>query len=278
MYLYLGGHGEDQSDMSHSHIPASGGWNFGGNGGIDYNDDEGIYYPLENGAGGGGAVDLRLEYYDINKDDINQDENEQNLLNKSLESRIIVAGSGGGGCSANDQTWGYAKGYPGGNTSAISNGPYVFGGSQIQGFFGIGMSGISGYENQAGSGGCGSGYRGGYINFPSTTQDGFYHIGGSGGSSYISGHFGCISPYFKNDSEPTPLNSFHESGLFFTNTIMKSGNEEMPSPYNSSVIRGHIGHGICRITILRPTFCPSNTFCFSIPLSILFVSLGFSIK
>ncbi|EAX93620.1 hypothetical protein TVAG_336060 [Trichomonas vaginalis G3] len=274
MFLYLGGRGQDQDDATKSHIPALGGWNFGGKGGIDFNDDVHPYEPLESGAGGGGSVDLRLMYIDIN----DQDDLNESLLNESLESRIMVAGSGGGAVSAEPNDWGMTDGFPGGGTAAISNGLYSLGGSQTKGIFGKGMDGKSSFSNLGGSGGSGSGYRGGYINFPSTTQDGFYSIGGSGGSSYISGHFGCISPYFKNDSEPTPLNSFHESGLFFTNTIMKSGNEEMPSPYNSSVIRGHIGHGICRITILRPTFCPSNTFCFSIPLSILFVSLGFSIK
>ncbi|EAX96490.1 loricrin, putative [Trichomonas vaginalis G3] len=273
MYLYLGGRGEDQSDMSHSHIPVSGGWNFGGKGGNDYHNDLGGSYPTESGAGGGGGVDLRLEYYDINQDEI-----DENLLNKSLESRIIVAGSGGGGCSERVLDWGFMRGFPGGNISAISNGLYVFGGNQIQGLLGKGMNGTDGPHNEGGSGGCGSGYHGGYTSFPPSTRDGIFSVGGSGGSSFISGHFGCISPYFKNDTEPTPLNSFHESGLYFTETVMKSGNEDMPSPYDDSIITGHIGHGVCRITILRPKICPSFNFCFSIPLSLLFAPLGFSIK
>ena len=122
MFLYLGGHGEDQTDLTHSYIPANGGWNFGGKGGIDFNNDTGSEYSLENGARGGGAVDLRLVYYDIN-----QEVFDENLFNKSLDSRIIVAGSGGGGASGEDYSWGLSIGFPGGNTSAISNGPDTHG-------------------------------------------------------------------------------------------------------------------------------------------------------
>lgn len=105
-----------------------------------------------------------------------------------------------------------------------------------------------------------------------------YIVGGSRGSSYISGHFGCISPYFKNDVEATHLNSFHESGLYFTDTIMKSGDEFMPSPYDDGMITGHVGHGVCRITILHPGFCPSCNLYFSIRLFLSLTPLCFEIK
>ncbi|EAX89739.1 hypothetical protein TVAG_137480 [Trichomonas vaginalis G3] len=248
MFLYLGGKGQDQVINYHSSIPAYGGWNFGGKGGIDFNETNVI---PENGAGGGGASDLRLEYYDIN---IN--ESDENLLNKSIESRIIVAGSGGGACSGNQYDWGSPNGFPGGNTSAISNGPFTFGGNQTVGTLGKGKEGRSSFKNkQGGSGGNGSGYRGGYQLLPVTTNRGFYQVGGSGGSSYVSGHLECISPSHADDKESNKINSIHESGLYFTNTEIISGNDLMPNPYDDSYIRGHVGNGVCRITVLFYAIC-----------------------
>lgn len=214
--------------------------------GAEYNSME-AGYP-ENGAGGGGAVDIRLDYYDINIDDFNE-----SALNKSIESRIIVAGSGGGAVSGKSVVWGSSEGFPGGNISAISNGPYTIGGSQILGKLGMGKEGLNSAQNQGASGGCGSGYRGGYNELPFTSNTGYYKIGGTGGSSYISGHPGCISPSHSTDLVSDNKNSIHESGLVFDNTKIISGNETMPSPFNSSSIQGNVGNGICRITIL-PSF------------------------
>ncbi|EAX93621.1 flagelliform silk protein, putative [Trichomonas vaginalis G3] len=242
MYLYLGGKGQDQDKTIPNQTPTQGGWNFGGNGGVEYTSETGF---AENGAGGGGAVDIRLEYIDINKD-----KPDQNILKKSIESRIIVAGSGGGASSGEEFPLGKIDGFPGGNISAISNGIYVLGGSQTSGTLGIGHNGRSSSKNEGASGGCGSGYRGGINKLPSSSNEGYFQIGGTGGSSYVSGHFGCISPSHQNDIVANNQNSIHESGYKFINTKMISGQEKMPSPFNDSFIFGNIGNGIGRITFL----------------------------
>lgn len=244
IFLYLGGKGQNQEVYTKTQNPALGGWNFGGNGGVETNPEEAG--PPENGAGGGGAIDIRLQYADINNKNL-----APSIWKKSIESRIIVAGSGGGAASAKTYSYGSADGYPGGTISAASNKPYTNGGTQKLGTLGKGLDGISTNENNAGgSGGNGSGYRGGYNSFPKDTSMGYLHIGGSGGSSYISGHFGCISPNFEADSQPTLAHSIHESGFYFTHTEMKSGNESMPNPFSESLMKGNIGNGVCRITLL----------------------------
>ena len=131
-YLYLGAKGEDQYKVDDYINPSPGGWNFGGFGGVDKCD---IYpgnpTPPESGAGGGGAVDLRIDYIDINSPNLDHE-----LLRKSLMSRIIVAGSGGGAVSD-----GKSIGFPGGNLSALNNRENMFGGTQTKGELGIGMNG-----------------------------------------------------------------------------------------------------------------------------------------
>ncbi|EAX93617.1 hypothetical protein TVAG_336030 [Trichomonas vaginalis G3] len=266
MYLYLGGKGQDQDKTIPNETPAQGGWNFGGNGGVEYTSEDGF---TENGAGGGGAVDIRLIYFDIN-----QNNPDKNILKKSIESRIIVAGSGGGAVSGESYPWGDSKGYPGGNISAITNGPYIHGGNQTTGELGIGDNGTSSSNNEGASGGCGSGYRGGYNELPSRFQTGYFQIGGTGGSSYISGHLGCISPSHKEDKESNKLNSIHESGLFFRDTKMISGNDSMPNPFDDSYMIGNIGNGICRITVLFAyiktfLFFDCNNFIYSLLISVI---------
>ncbi|EAX93618.1 hypothetical protein TVAG_336040 [Trichomonas vaginalis G3] len=181
---------------------------------------------------------------------MNKDNPDQNVLKKSIESRIIVAGSGGGASSGDERPLGKIDGFPGGNISAISNGAYVLGGNQISGKLGIGDDGSSSSNNEGASGGCGSGYRGGINKLPSNSDSGYFQIGGTGGSSYISGHFGCISPNHQNDLVENKQNSIHESGYIFTDTKIINGQEKMPSPYNDSFIIGNIGNGIGRITFL----------------------------
>ncbi|EAY10918.1 hypothetical protein TVAG_260030 [Trichomonas vaginalis G3] len=255
LYLYLGGQGEDQASVNELQNASLGGWNFEGKGGIDtfeYHDVNKLVEerntPPENGAGGGGAVDLRLYYYDINSAPIDKDE-----LRKSIESRIIVAGSGGGADSGEKP-----YGYPGGKLSAKSLTPYLFGGNQTNGDLGVGADGISSDDNQGASGGHGSGFRGGYNTFDKTKTTGsIFEWGGTGGSSYISGHFGCISPNYPPGTEPNQINNIHSSKFYFTNTVMKSGDEAMPDPFSDDfgIIIGHVGNGICRITFLVNPFC-----------------------
>ncbi|EAX95989.1 hypothetical protein TVAG_052470 [Trichomonas vaginalis G3] len=239
LYLYLGAAGEDQSSIrGHGVDQSLGGWNFGGKGGMDLFDTD---HP-ENGAGGGGAVDIRLKYIDINIIPTN------NLkFRESIDSRIIVAGSGGGAVSdnitrfANISSKFYAWGLPGGTLDSMRS-KYTIGASQTMGQLGIGVDGKStNYSVGACSGGSGSGYRGGYYEIPDPITE-YFIQGGGGGSSYISGHPVCItSPY----------------NISFTNTVMYGGNESMPQPFGGMSI-GHRGNGVCRITDLSPDFISCN--------------------
>ncbi|EAX94651.1 hypothetical protein TVAG_293810 [Trichomonas vaginalis G3] len=264
-YLYLGAKGEDQYKTDEYSNPAPGGWNFGGFGGVDQSDYSPTEpTPPESGAGGGGAVDLRIDYIDINSPDLDDD-----LLTKSLMSRIIVAGSGGGAVSDKN-----INGYPGGTLKASNNGEHMFGGTQTDGILGKGMNGSITNNNQGGQGDCGSGYRGCYHTFTSDmTQAWSFEYGGSGGSSYISGHPGCISPQHPSDTIENQTTPFHESNFYFTNTIMKGGNENMPDPYSTNNIVGHIGHGVCRITFLFNPICQTHVTCYQRTVSIFLTSV-----
>ena len=90
-----------------------------------------------------------------------------------------------------------------------------------------------------------------------TVKEGYkverYHYISSGGSSYISGHEGCIG--ITSETNVTPKvsaysniqNSYHYSGIIFTNTNMIAGNASMPG-YNNNSITGNSGNGYARVT------------------------------
>lgn len=148
--IYVGGMGNT----------IAGGWNGGGNTGFSNPD----------GAGGGGATDIRVD-------------------GNALSNRIIVAGGGGGsGCSNNiggagGGTVGYAGsgnnyGTPGGGGTQTTGG-YSANGSS--GSLGQGGNAYSGYDWSGGGGG--GGYYGGGAG---QSQSGGATSGG-GGSGYIGG-------------------------------------------------------------------------------------------
>ena len=234
LYLFIGGKGEDQ--VYTVQTPSKGGFNGGGIGGVDSHDTT---YP-ESGAGGGGATDLRI----FNGDD-----------DESLKSRLIVAGAGGGGCSTNNTSpflgpYQYsAYGGSGGALSGENSTEYGVAGSQQFGIFGKGGDGLGNSTgNGSATGGSGSGYFGGFTVPPSY---GDYEFGGSGGSSYISGHEGCIA-YGKDSSKSSKLNenSIHISNVFFTNTEMKTKyDEDFVDPFGNHE-EGHSGNGCAKITVI----------------------------
>lgn len=170
LYIQVGGKGV----YGTVNLPdsASGGYNGGGNGKVG---------SLYTGAGGGGSTDIRL---------IGGSWNEF----RSLKSRIMVAGGGGGAdsweyCTSNCSLGDDGSGGSGGGIT--SEGAYIrgvlmseYGVGQFENdeMLGIGQSATDGGD----SGGAGGGYYGGRV-----TNHG--SGGGAGGSSYISGHQGCIS-------------------------------------------------------------------------------------
>lgn len=241
LYIYLGAKGEDQFSLDYG-IVSKGGWNFGGDGGVDKLDQN----VPESGAGGGGGVDIRLIPVDTKTTD-------KNLLDRSILSRIMCAGSGGGAVSENTSNTiisedHYPVGSPGGGLSSNSYYSLTVGGTQTLGELGIGKPGYSSSDfSGCSTGGAGSGYRGGYHLITTPAQRYITHAG-PGGSSYISGYKGCISPLGGNE--------FHHSSIYFTNAFMLNGSEMMPQPDFSYSI-GHSGHGAARITIIHE-ICATN--------------------
>ena len=220
----------------------------------------------DSSGAGGGATDVRL-------------------LLEDLPSRIMVA-SGGGGVYYNSSyigNGGNGGGLIGGNpinqkctnrtfyvgtpatqtsggTNSACTSSYT---ESIVGSFGVGATGSS-----WASGGGGGYFGGGYS----------YATGASGGSSYISGHTGCVA--IESDTSTSArtgtggascttgtsdnLCSVHYSGKVFTDTVMidgagyswtntKGALQQMPNPsggyYASGV--GHSGNGFARITFLH---------------------------
>lgn len=119
-------------------------------------------------------------------------------------------------------------------------------------------------ENQTMEAG-GSGYYGGGGGNNAT------HVSsGAGGSSYISGHLGCVAiksqqdQTAKTNTEPTIEDSYHYSNKVFTDTIMIDGNgyqwtnqkqEQMLMPKidksKYELGKGNIDNGKAKITLLH---------------------------
>ena len=204
-------------------------------------------------SSGGGATDFRLTY-----------SSEWSNF-ESLKSRIIVAAGGGG---AQHYLIGSAGGYGGGLSG--DSGHYTTcdffkssdilptGGTQTAGGAGgktdltTGISGGFGYggagllSEDHGGGGGGGYYGGGGGNYRSGLV-----FSGAGGSSFISGHSGCnaISQASTSSKIVHTGRANHYSGYVFTNTVMKAGNETMPSPSGGRET-GHTGNGYAIITQL----------------------------
>lgn len=216
--------------------------------GTSFNSGTGNY----GGTPGGGATDIRLIDGEWN-----------NII--SLRSRIMVAGGSGSG-SGNSTIYagagGGLHGYAGGGT--LGGTQTSFGAVQVSSYT-VSSFGVA-------NGGCAGG-------------NGYYPGGGAtctsgagGGSSYISGHTGCVA--IESDASTTARTgtdgascttgttdnqcSIHYSGKVFTDTVMIDGKgyawtntqgalEQMPNPsggyYASGV--GHAGNGYARITFLH---------------------------
>ncbi|EAX89270.1 hypothetical protein TVAG_257130 [Trichomonas vaginalis G3] len=216
----------------------------------------------------------------------------------SLRSRIMVAGGGGGA------EWPLSKGGNGGLVGSngethcnfdetICNDIYSYGGNQKSGgrastnnkflweervFSGI--NGDFGFvpvgnldEDYGGLGG--NGYWSG------ASQR--YAGSGGGGSSFVSGHPGCITLQSEGSNVPSETNSpIHPSNYKFYSTSIISGNSQMPlyfSRTSSGIGNQNIG-GI-RITIL--SFCGifsciNNIYNYRFIISSLFLASAFSVE
>ena len=205
-YIYVGGNGSFLNT-----VRTPGGYNGGGEGGKNYSD---YLYNYLGGGSGGGATDIRTVPGNWNDTD-------------SLESRILVAGAGGGACGSRWQSGGYGGGLTAGNSEKGDDSACKWvlseGASQDKGNLGKGgdakVKTTTGSCKVEGNGGGGGGYRGGIA------ADNNYNTGGGGGSSFVSGHNGCS-----------------KLSISCLMSQMKSGNEEFLSPKNIKET-GHSGNG-----------------------------------
>ena len=231
LYIYIGQQGAS--------IQNTAAWNGGG---ASYNGT----YPDSQTRGGGGATDIRLTSGAWNNA-------------ASLRSRIMVAGAGGGAtdyydgahaCGLRDSIDTFASQTKGGNLGYGSAGGFGYGGT---GQFGPG----SGHYGGAGGG---SGWYGG--------SGGLGNNWGHGGTSYISGHAGCVAIASASSNsastagtENSVARSAHYSGKIFTSTKMIDGEaytwtterttqSAMPRPSGGSYPSGtgHTGNGYCKIS------------------------------
>ena len=277
LYIYvgeagkLGTYGIDESTTVGQGAKAT--FNGGGKGGNAGGGD----YPYSNYSGGdngGGATDVRLIGTN-NWDDIN-----------SLKSRIMVAGGGGGMSkyisattitspdigvaggliSEKGQTItnynGHSLSYPGGSLADQTSGnAFGTGGTGSD-------AGSKGYCN--GHDGGGGGYYGG--GGAPDSESLCFELGGGGGSSFISGHTGCVAITSAENIMPktgcttgTTDNScsIHYSGKKFNETTMidgrgyqwtnkKSTQVQMPKHEGDyyAIGTGNIGNGYARIIFI----------------------------
>lgn len=259
LYLYLGEMGIEQGSSR-----TYGNLSFNGASGGSYSCK--TYNPQPGNAYGGGATDIR--FFENIPDDLSWDNN------LGLASRLMVA-AGGASVSANQSgaNGGGIKGYDG---NAGTGGTQTSAGGPNSGSFG--KAGVPPYLgntcNCTDRYGAGSGYYGGGASNStlSGTSANVYRGSAGSGSSFISGHTGCVA--IKSSTDITPKDgcttgttdnacSIHYSGKTFTDTLMIDGagyswtnvkgeQVQMPNPqggyYDLGV--GHTGNGYARITYL----------------------------
>ncbi len=203
-----------------------------------------------NNGSGGGATDFRLVGGEASSFD-------------SLKSRIMVAAAGGGAHWYRDTNYSDLGGAGGALTSDhvdrhffdVDATTYCYGATQTSGGYclhngtpiNVGGFGVCNEPNHAGGrfSSAGSGYYagGGARQF----------FASSGGSSFISGYAGCDAI----DEASTSNNIIHTgqpvhySGKSFTDTLMLSGLEKVPTHDGFGTATGNTGNGFARITFLR---------------------------
>ncbi len=272
LYLYIGEKGYSGTrGVNETELKGAGGtatFNGGGSGG----NAGGGSYPYSSyigGASGGGATDVRL---------VNGDWNSASSLN----SRIMVAGAGGGNMIGYtyDSEKGNAGGLiseKGGLTTNVYESYISHRGNNATQTTGFSLGIASNGANSGGAGYCnghsggGGGYYGGYGALG--TSGSCFSLGGGGGTSYISGHTGAVA--ITSASNETPKSgcttgttnnacSTHYSGYKFTSTVMidgagynwtnvKGSQVAMPNPLggNYELGQGHLGNGYAKITLIK---------------------------
>ena len=221
LYIYVGG----QGNVCYSpYCSVAGGYNGGGSA---WKKTGGSGDPA---ASGGGATDIRL---------IGGLWNDK----KSLLSRFIVAGAGGGGgMDGNTPNVGAERGGDGGGLSGIVyDNETGHGGTQDSGWkFGEGFSANSKnnayISNTYGGAGGGSGWYGG-----SFARNGGWQ-GAGGGSGFV----------LTRDSATKVPNGYSvTSEYYLKNALTQAGNELIPTHNHETTMKGNSGNGFAKITILE---------------------------
>ena len=247
-------------------------------GGIGYESTYTAAYAINGGFSGGGATDVRYLGTSPSASDL--------LWNSylGLNSRLMVAAGGGGrgtngGTTVSCSVSTIRDGEAGGGLTSPYNADFqestqTDGGGCTSiycssGSFGIGGNSKATYHS---SGGGGGGYYGG------AAEQGNYLDGytqglkpGQGGSSYISGHTGCVAINSSTDRSSivgcttgttNNLCSIHYSNYTFADTTMIDGDgynwtnvkdttsSGMPSLDGTTTITGNIGNGYAKITLV----------------------------
>ena len=230
-YVYVGGAGKTGSGTNAYGGPL-GGYNGGGNGGNSAS------------VSGAGATDIRLK-------------NGKWDNSISLASRIMVAGGAGGAddgytSASNDGRGGAGGGLESQGSWIASSYNAGYKATQTTGYaFGIGGSVTTNDD----AGGAGGGYWGG-------KNPSHYNGAGGGGSGYVSGHPGAVAITSEDDLSPRldsegntcadgtndVICSHHYSDKVFMYTVMKSGNESMPTYDGDNTMTGNYSDGHAKIS------------------------------
>ena len=266
VYLFAGESGQTYGDVTYN----------GGGSGL-FRETNSYWEQLKGIAkcgSGGGASDVRLIDGEWNN-------------TESLKSRIIVAAGGGGYVNYNNNEGDVEVTGSSGGALHAKQGSYsqcvtcsdesagyirlAEGGSQTKGSSTVltrGGLGYGGNSNDAIGGGGGGGYFGGDAGYSAYHRYG----SGAGGSSFISGHSGCYAFPEKSSEETSSLTNIHYSGLYFTDTQMKSGDETFLSPDGRNET-GHTGNGYISIKAISLIIQTQSFKTIRIPYSLLFILL-----
>ena len=208
----------------------------GGGGGVIHDNSVGIYTPFGRSGDGGSEESAPVQYY------INIGNGDPSYLTLST---VATQTNGGRG------------------SECLRNSEVCFSSPSYNGSF---FKGGDGYYLGAGGGyfGGGGGNHGlSIVSFP------------TGGSSYISGRHGCRAINTKTSNTSffdMKKDPYHDSGLYFTNTTMLSGNSSNIPTLTGSFENGHSGDGIARITYLG-TLIPCTSFISSLLNFVLYQSI-----
>ena len=223
--------------------------------------------PKFGGISGGGATDVRLQTSELWND------------TTSLKSRIMVA-AGGGGAEWPNAIGGNGGELEGGESiSSTNSGVHLSqrckGANQTSGsacpryeLSGIPYPGVFGTAKVFASNDYGGFGGGGY--YAGTSYN--YAYAGSGGSSFISGHEGCVAvKATEGDEIEHTDNSFHYSGFIFRDTEMIGGNKTMPLPSGTKG-KWEETHGAIRISLIsfnmKTLSCRRNNFSFAFMINV----------